>query len=270
MLARFLPLLGQTVLLSNVEGIIGKWNLFDPVGGLGNLPCRCHGIGPNAHGRTEPDFGSPPQIIRVIQPGVFDVQTSSFTVRMRAWGVGFPQRGQPGYDQALSFTESKLVSTSWTSESKREFDERNLKVAEILLLDGSLNFSRDAIGLGIGWHLEKETNRYGPFLLAQLKAKRSNSGVWANHFNYSQVIDPLARPTPNLPGVLNRRDTFVPGLSYWVTSFGKIHRPGCTLLRKRSRGSHLPTQWNGLQDLRWKKAKVTFFTRSVVFFRAMK
>lgn len=184
-----------------------------------------------------------PQIIRVIQPGVFDVQTSSFTVRMRAWGVGFPQRGQPGYDQALSFTESKLVSTSPDFRIKREFDERNLKVAEILLLDGSLNFSRDAIGLGIGWHLEKETNRYGPFLLAQLKAKRSNSGVWANHFNYSQVIDPLARPTPNLPGVLNRRDTFVPGLSYWVTSFGKIHRPGCTFY-ERGRGV-LTSQPNG-------------------------
>ena len=186
---------------------------------------------------------APPQIIRVIQPGVFDVQTSSFTVRMRAWGVGFPQRGQPGYDQALSFTESKLVSTSPDFRIKREFDERNLKVAEILLLDGSLNFSRDAIGLGIGWHLEKETNRYGPFLLAQLKAKRSNSGVWANHFNYSQVIDPLARPTPNLPGALNRRETFVPGLSYWVTSFGKIHRPGCTFY-ERGRGV-LTSQPNG-------------------------
>ncbi len=186
---------------------------------------------------------SSPQIIRVIQPGVFDVQTSSFIVRMRAWGVGFPERGQPGYDQALSFTESKLVSTSPDIRIRREFDEKNLKVAEILLLDGSLNFSRDAIGLGVGWHLEKETNRYGPFLLAQLKAKRSNSGVWANHFNYSQVIDPLARPTPNLPGVLNRRDTFVPGLSYWVTSFGKIHRPGCTFY-ERGRGV-LTSQPNG-------------------------
>ena len=186
---------------------------------------------------------SPPQIIRVIQPGVFDVQASNFIIRMRAWGVGFPQRGQPGYDQALSFTESKLVSTSPNLIIKREFDEKNLKVAEILLSDGSLNFSRDAIGLGIGWHLEKETSRYGPFLLAQLKAKRSNSGVWANNFNYSQVIDPLARPTPNLPGMLNRRDTFVPGLSYWVTSFGKIHRPGCTFY-ERGRGV-LTSQPNG-------------------------
>jgi len=178
---------------------------------------------------------APSQIIRVIQPGVFDVQASEFIVRMRAWGVGFPQRGQPGYDQALSYSENRLVSTKPEFRIKREFDEKNLKVAEILLLDGSLNFSRDAIGLGIGWHLEKETNRYGPFLLAQLKAKRSNAGVWANNFNYSQIVDPLVRPSPNLPGLLNRRDTFAPGLSYWVTSFGKIHRPGCSFY-ERGRG----------------------------------
>lgn len=177
----------------------------------------------------------PSQIIRVIQPGVFDVQSSEFIVRMRAWGVGFPQRGQPGYDQALSFTENKLVSTTPKFKIKREFDEKNFKVAEILLLDGSLNFSRDAIGLGVGWHLEKETNRYGPFLLAQLKAKRMDAGVWGNNFNYSQVVDPFVRPTPNLPGLLNRRDTFVPGLSYWVSSFGKIHRPGCSFY-ERGRG----------------------------------
>jgi hypothetical protein len=185
----------------------------------------------------------PSQIIRVIQPGVFDVQTREFIVRMRAWGVGFPQRGQPGYDQALSYTENKLVSTKPEFRIKREFDEKNLKVTEVLLLDGSFNFSRDAIALGMGWHLEKETNRYGLFLLAQLKAKRSNAGIWANNFNYSQIVDPLARPSPNLPGLLNRRDNFVPGLSFWVTSFGKIHRPGCSFYQ-RGRGV-LSSQPNG-------------------------
>ncbi len=178
---------------------------------------------------------TPSQIIRVIQPGVFDVQTNQFIVRMRAWGIGFPQRGQPGYDQALSYSENRLVSTKPEFRVRREFDEKNLKVTEVLLLDGSLNFTKDAIALGIGWHLEKETNRYGPFLLAQLKAKRANAGIWANNFNYSQVIEPLGRPSPNLPGLMNRRDNFVPSLSFWVTSFGKIHRPGCSFYQ-RGRG----------------------------------
>jgi hypothetical protein len=200
-------------------------------------------VSTNAPSSDQNRTSMPSQIIRVIQPGVFDVQTREFIVRMRAWGVGFPQRGQPGYDQALSYTENKLVSTKPEFRIKREFDEKNLKVAEVLLLDGSFNYSRDAIALGMGWHLEKETNRYGPFLLAQLKAKRANAGIWANNFNYSQIVDPLARPSPNLPGLLNRRDTFVPGLSFWVTSFGKIHRPGCSFYQ-RGRGV-LSSQPNG-------------------------
>ena len=171
------------------------------------------------------------KIIRVVQPGVFDVQTTDYVVRMRAWGVGFPKRDQPGYAEALSFTENRLVLTAPNFKIKREFDEKNLKVVDILLLGGKMNFSREAIGLGIGWHLEKETNRYGPFVLAQLKSKRMNAGVWANNFNYNQA-DPLARPTPQLPNALRDRNTFVPGLSYWVSSLGKIHRPGCSFYER--------------------------------------
>ena len=68
------------------------------------------------------------KIIRVVQPGVFDVQTTGYVVRMRAWGVGFPKRDQPGYAEALSFTENRLVLTAPEFKIKREFDEKNLKV----------------------------------------------------------------------------------------------------------------------------------------------
>ena len=44
------------------------------------------------------------EIVRVIKPGVFDYQTKDFMIRMRAWGVGFPQRDQPGYNEAITFT----------------------------------------------------------------------------------------------------------------------------------------------------------------------
>jgi endonuclease YncB( thermonuclease family) len=171
------------------------------------------------------------KIIRVIQPGIFDVQTADYIVRMRAWGVSFPKRDQPGYAEALSFTENRLVLMTPELKIKREFDEQNLKVVDILLLGGKMNFSREAIGAGVGWHLEKESNRYGPFVIAQLKAKRMNLGIWANNFNYGRA-DPFARPNPQLPNMLKDRNTFVPSLNYWVSSLGKIHRPGCSFYER--------------------------------------
>ena len=115
---------------------------------------------------------------------------------------------------------------------KREFDEKNLKVVDILLFGGKMSFSREAIGAGVGWHVEKESNRYGPFVVAQLKAKRMNIGIWANNFNYSRPDDPLARPNPQLPNMLKDRNSLVPRLSYWVSSLGKIHRPGCSFYER--------------------------------------
>ena len=196
----------------------------------------CHGdsSAPISKGSSAPeDNGSlaSAKIIRVIQPGVFDVQTADYVVRMRAWGVSFPKRDQPGYAEALSITENRLVLTTPELRIKREFDEQNLKVVDILLLGGKMNFSREAIGTGAGWHLEKETNRFGPFVIAQLKAKRMNLGIWANNFNYGRT-DPFARPNPQLPNMVGNRNTFVPSLSYWVTSLGRIHRPGCSFYER--------------------------------------
>ena len=176
------------------------------------------------------------EIIRIIQPGVFDFQTKQFMVRMRAWGVGFPQRNQPGYNEAIAFTEKMLLSTSPKIKIKQEFDIKNLKVVELLLSKDQLNFSREAISNGIGWHLERETSRYGPFLLSQLKAKRLNLGIWNNNFNYQQIQSSTVLPSPRLPGMINTSGSFVPSLSFWVTSFGKIHRPGCSFYQ-RGRGN---------------------------------
>ncbi len=176
------------------------------------------------------------EIIRVVQPGVFDFQSKDFIIRMRAWGVSFPQRNQPGYNEAIAFTEKMLLSTSPKIKIKQEFDIRNLKVVEVLLVNGSLNFSRDAISKGIGWHLDKETNRYGPFVISQLKAKRLNLGIWANNFNYQQIQSPSSLPTPQLPGMIKPQQSFIPSLSFWVTTFGKIHRPGCSFYQ-RGRGN---------------------------------
>ena len=50
------------------------------------------------------------EVIRVVQPGIFDLQTESMLVRIRAWGVAFPDRGQPGYDDAIGFTERNGVT----------------------------------------------------------------------------------------------------------------------------------------------------------------
>ncbi len=176
------------------------------------------------------------EIVRVIKPGVFDYQTQDFMIRMRAWGVGFPKRDQPGYNEAITFTEQKLLSALVDIEIKQEFDLQNIKVVEISTMKGKMNFSREAISLGIGWHMEKETNRYGPFLLSQLKAKRLNLGIWSTNFNYQQIQSPSALPTPRLPGMINNQRSFVPTISFWVTTFGKIHRPGCSFYQ-RGRGN---------------------------------
>ena len=36
-------------------------------------------------------------VIRVIEPGVFDYQSSDFLVRMGLWGVNFPNKDQAGF-----------------------------------------------------------------------------------------------------------------------------------------------------------------------------
>lgn len=176
------------------------------------------------------------EAIRIIKPGVFDYQARDFLLRMRAWGVGFPRREQPGYNEAISFAEGMLLGVSLKINIKQEFDPSNLKVVQVVISKGNIDFSREAIAQGIGWHLDKETNRYGPYVLSQLKAKRLNLGVWAKNFNYQQVQSSTSLPTAKLPGLINNRSGFVPSLSYWVTSFGRIHRPGCSFYQ-RGRGT---------------------------------
>ena len=45
------------------------------------------------------------EVIRIVKPGVFDMQTKEYVVRMRMWGVSYPKRGQPGFEQAILFCE---------------------------------------------------------------------------------------------------------------------------------------------------------------------
>lgn len=175
------------------------------------------------------------EVVRIIQPGIFDLQSQDYLIRMRAWGVEFPKRGQPGFDEALAFSERRLLSLRPKITTKREFDTENLKVVDIDLLEGAMNFSREAIVLGVGWHLELETGRYGPYLLAQLKAKRNKAGIWSNGFNYQGAEKSNSMPVPQFPGILRGSKSFIPGISYWVTSFGRIHRPGCSFY-ERGRG----------------------------------
>jgi hypothetical protein len=176
------------------------------------------------------------EIIRVIKPGVFDYSTNGLLLRMRAWGVGFPTREQPGYNQAISFTETNLIGVLNEIKTKREFDLENLKVVDITLPLRSTTFSRLAIEEGIGWHLEKETNRHGFLVMAQLRAKRKSLGVWATGFDYHSAPTSLnlSANSPILPKIMSGNGDF-PTIRYWVTSFGKIHRPGCSFY-ERGRG----------------------------------
>lgn len=177
------------------------------------------------------------EVFRVISPGVFDVKVGDFQVRFRAWGVGFPRRDQPGYREALRFTEEQLLNGQVRLEVKRAFDVDNLKLAEVLPAAGGLSFSRQAILSGRGWHLENETQRYGPFTLAQMKAKRMSAGVWKTPFAYEQMGGKTTMPRPLLPGKLFEQEKNPPAgafgrISFWVSSLGKVHAPGCAFYRK--------------------------------------
>ena len=68
-----------------------------------------HGNTPDSLDANESAPGN--EIIRVIQPGVFDIQSQDFLIRMRAWGVVFTKRGHPGHEAALAFTAKPLLST---------------------------------------------------------------------------------------------------------------------------------------------------------------
>ena len=176
------------------------------------------------------------EIIRVIKPGVFDYQVDGYILRLRAWGVGFPKRGQPGFNDALAFTERILIGSPNSVVIKQEFDLENLKVADIDLPNISTTFSKLSIIQGVGWHNEKESGRYGPFVMAQLRAKRKNLGVWADDFNY--FSERLNNHTPfNSPVIPKeiKKQLSLPTMRYWVTGFGKIHRPGCSFY-ERGRG----------------------------------
>lgn len=176
------------------------------------------------------------EVLRVLSPGVFDVMVDGFQVRFRAWGVGFPKRDQPGYREALRFSEQQLLASKVNLKTKQEFDLNNLKLVDILPVGSQTTFSRQAILSGHGWHLEKETNRYGSFTLAQMKAKRMVLGVWKTPLAYTQADNASAMPMlkPKLPGALFRQQQGVPasGISFWVSSLGKVHRPGCAFYRK--------------------------------------
>ena len=176
------------------------------------------------------------EVLRVLSPGVFDVMVQGFQVRFRAWGVGFPKRDQPGYREALRFSEQQLLASKVNLKTKQEFDLNNMKLVDVLPVGSQTTFSRQAILSGHGWHLEKETNRYGPFTLAQMKAKRMVLGVWRTPLAYTQADDAsvMPMPKPKLPGALFRQQQGIPtaGISYWVSSLGKVHRPGCAFYRK--------------------------------------
>lgn len=175
-------------------------------------------------------------IVRVLEPGVFDYQSEKFVIRMRAWGVNFPQRGKPGYQNAINFTEKQLLSINPNIKVKMTFDDKNLKVVDLRISSDGSSFSRLAIENGIGWHNEKETNRYGPFVIAQLKAKRNKEGLWSSGYDLPQDND-LNKPRPTLPGIYSQNPNYpIPQVRYWITSLGKVHRPGCSFY-ERGRGA---------------------------------
>jgi len=195
--------------------------------------------GPFLAGQSDQnETGKSYEVVRVVQPGVFDLRSDDFLVRMRAWGVGFPDKNQPGYEKALDFTEKCLLEQKVYPVIKSEFDSDNLKVVELFMGDERDNFSQLAIADGMGWHLEQETRRFGLFVIAQIKAKRKGLGIWQGGTNLPPSISNQNVPVPLLRSITGR-EIMPRSINYWVTSMGKIHRPGCSFY-ERGKGTLSP------------------------------
>jgi len=189
-------------------------------------------------GEENPGNTSPQKtgVIRVLEPGVFDYQSSDYLVRMRAWGVSFPVRSNPGYKEAIRFSEDLLLDTNLSITVKKEFDLQNHKIVDVFLPSHSKSFSTLCIEQGVGWHNEKETNRHGVFVISQIKAKRQNLGVWKYGSPSGGQVQENSIPTPVLKSMIGQ-NPFAGGIQFWVTSFNKIHRPGCSFY-ERGRGEY--------------------------------
>jgi endonuclease YncB( thermonuclease family) len=179
------------------------------------------------------------EVIRVSEPSVFHVKASGLEVRLKAWGIGCPKRGQPGYREALRFAEERLLGLKVRLEVKREFDPDGYKQVLVYPQGEKINLNRTMIALGHAWHLEKVTKRHGPFALAQIKAKRERSGVWKSSYAYDFEGSADAAPRPALPSLLrNQGQGSAVRIMYWQSFVGKVHGPGCAFY---SRGSGIMT-----------------------------
>ena len=135
----------------------------------------------------------------------------------------------------------ELLDRNLTIEVKREFDRNNLKVVEVLWGPDKRNFSRDCIGKGIGWHDEEETGRLGTFVISEAKAKRQEIGIWKYGENFQDLPFDKKLPAPFLRSIIEQ-NPFSSSINYWVTSFGKIHRPSCSFYQRgRGKLSRRPT-----------------------------
>ena len=212
--------------------------------GQGNPPSL---LAPTVGSKTEPVPVEPEkpvtplyEVVRVPNPNIFHVKAAGLEVRLKAWGIGCPRRDQPGYREGLRFAEEELLGLKVKLVVKREFDPDGYKQALVYPEGETISFNRSMISRGHAWHLEKVTKRYGPFALAQIKAKRERSGIWRESYAYDFEGSADAAPKPSLPSLLQGQG--IKGttgrIMFWQSYVGKVHRPGCAFY---SRGSGILT-----------------------------
>lgn len=172
------------------------------------------------------------EVVRVPEPGIFHVKAGGLEVRLKAWGIGCPKRGQPTYREALRFAEDHLLGLKVKLEVKREFDPDGYKQVIAYPAGETVSFNRSMITNGYAWHLEKVTKRLGAFAIAQIRAKRNRSGVWGQSFAYDFEGSADAAPKPTLPWLLRNQNSSAARVMYWQSFIGKIHRPGCAFYSK--------------------------------------
>jgi hypothetical protein len=176
------------------------------------------------------------EVVRVPEPGILHVKAAGLEVRLKAWGIGYPRRDQPRYREALRFAEETLLGLQVKLQIKREFDPDGYKQVLVVPKGDTISFNRSMIARGHAWHLEQVTKRYGPFAIAQIKAKRERLGIWRESYAYDFEGSVNAAPKPILPSLLRAQGVqgSAARINYWQSFVGKIHRPGCAFYSKGS------------------------------------
>jgi endonuclease YncB( thermonuclease family) len=113
----------------------------------------------------------------VLEGDVLEVVTSGGSRIVRVFGVDSPDDGQPGFDEATSFTRALVEESELVLEPKGT-DISDRLVCEVVLRDGR-NLSRELAREGWAWRYKVHTKKDLILTRLTFEAMESKQGFWA-------------------------------------------------------------------------------------------